>query len=115
MSDPTDHPPEATARPLPRAPDCRGIEVVRQTPETPLADHRAAMAPVDRIAEGRLGDRMLLSWYDRDFETPQHVSECRADSATPGYVDYGTHHAARLKVDLEGGRFVFFYLPPGGR
>jgi hypothetical protein len=26
-------------------------------------------------------------------------------------VDYGIHHGARLKVDIEGGRFVFFYLP----
>ncbi len=31
---------------------------------------------------------MLLSWYDRDrdFEAPQHVSECHEKGATPGYV-----------------------------
>jgi hypothetical protein len=28
----------------------------------------------------------------------------------PGYVDYGLHHGATLKVDVESGRFVFFYL-----
>jgi hypothetical protein len=28
----------------------------------------------------------------------------------PGYVDYGIHHGATLKVDIERGRFVFFYL-----
>jgi hypothetical protein len=55
---------------------------------------------------------MLLSWYDRDrdFESPQHVSECHLDSAVPGYVDYGIYHGATLKVDIEHGRFVFFYL-----
>ena len=64
-------------------------------------------------AEKRLGDYMLLSWYDRDrdFESPQHSSECHADSAIPGYVDYGHYHGARLKIDIEKGRFVFFYLP----
>ncbi|HHH43890.1 MAG TPA: hypothetical protein ENK49_07120, partial [Gammaproteobacteria bacterium] len=58
---------------------------------------------------------MLLSWYDRDrdFESPQHASECHQDSAVPGYVDYGIHHGATLKVDIERGRFVFFYLPVG--
>jgi len=46
---------------------------------------------------------MMLSWYDRDrdFESPQHSSECHADSAISGHVDYGLYH----------GRFVFFYLP----
>ncbi len=27
-------------------------------------------------------------------------------------MDYGLHHhGATLKIDVEGGRFVFFYLP----
>lgn len=62
-------------------------------------------------ATARLNDYMLLSWYDRDrdFEAPQHVSECHEASAIPGYVDYGIHHGATLKVDVENGRFVFFY------
>jgi len=54
---------------------------------------------------------MLLSWYDkdRDFESPQHSSECHLDSAVPCYVDYGRNHGASLKVDIDGGRFVYFY------
>jgi hypothetical protein len=28
----------------------------------------------------------------------------------PGYVDYGVYHGATLKIDIEQGRFVFFYL-----
>jgi Domain of unknown function (DUF5619) len=59
----------------------------------------------------RLGEHMLLSWCDRDFESPQHSSECHADSAVPGYVDYGVNHGATLMVDIENGRFVFFYFP----
>jgi len=58
---------------------------------------------------------MLLSWYDRDrdFESPQHAGECHLDSAVPGYVDYGLNHGANLMVDVEEGRFVFFYLSVG--
>ena len=67
----------------------------------------------DAEASRCLGEHMLLSWYDRDrnFESPQHASECHAASAIPGYVDYGLYHGAKLKVDIEAGRFVFFYLP----
>jgi hypothetical protein len=95
------------------APDLGAVTVVALNGEPPLADYRAAMARADRVAAERLGEYMLLSWYDRDrdFESPQHSSECHQASATPGYVDYGIHHGATLKVDIEQGRFVFFYLP----
>ena len=98
---------------IPGEPDYSGIDILELNPSPPLGDYREAMALADRLAGERLGDYMLLSWYDRDrdFESPQHSSECHADSAIPGYVDYGIHHGARLKVDIEGGRFVFFYLP----
>jgi len=80
---------------------------------TAFAGYREAMARANAEAENQLGDYMLLSWYDRDrdFESPQHSSECHLDSAIPGYVDYGINHGATLKVDIEDGRFVFFYLP----
>ena len=32
-------------------------------------------------------------------------------SAVPGYVDYGLSHGATLMVDIEDGRFAFFYVP----
>lgn len=88
------------------------ITVVELGDTPALADYREAMARADEVASERLGEYMLLSWYDRDrdFESPQHASECHLDSATPGYVDYGIHHGATLKVDIGGGRFVFFYL-----
>lgn len=95
------------------APDLSGITQVRLHPEPPLKDYLEAMALAKREAEARIGEHMLLSWYDRDrdFESPQHSSECHLRSAVPGYVDYGIYHGATLMVDVEEGRFVFFYLP----
>lgn len=77
----------------------------------PLPDYIAAMALANREAQKRLREPMLVSWYDRDrnFEAPQHASECHREGAVPGYVNYALSHQACLKIDLEGGRFVFFY------
>ena len=100
---------------VPEIPDLSAVGVVRLHPRPPAADYRAAMAMANAEAQERLGDAMLLSWYDRDrdFESPQHASECHLDSAVPGYVDYGLNHGAKLMVDVEEGRFVFFYLSVG--
>ncbi|MHB8346303.1 MAG: AF1514 family protein [Acidiferrobacterales bacterium] len=89
------------------------LTVVELNPQQLVPDLHVAMALAEREASARLGDHMLLSWYDRDrdFESPQHSSECHMVSAVPGYVDYGVNHGATLKVDIEEGRFVFFYLP----
>ena len=93
------------------------MHTVRLQPRPALSDYRAALALALANAEARerLGDAMLLSWYDRDrdSESPRHVSECHSDSAVPGYVDYGVNHGATLRVDIDEGRFVFFYLPVG--
>lgn len=62
--------------------DLSKVEVVRLHPKPWLEDYRAAMTLANSEAKQRLGDCMLLSWYDkyRDFESPQHSSECHADS-----------------------------------
>ncbi|RDH86998.1 MAG: hypothetical protein DIZ78_05745 [endosymbiont of Escarpia spicata] len=93
--------------------DMSGIHVIEFITEKPLKDYLEAMRVADSLAGKRYSDYMLISWYDRDrdFESPQHSSECHQDSAVPGYVDYGIHHGAKLKVDFEQGRFVFFYMP----
>ena len=95
------------------APDLSGVALAKLEPQPSPVDYRAAMRLADAEAASHLGEYMLLSWYDRDrdFESPQHASECHLDSAVPGYVDYGLSHGARLMVDIEHGRFVFFYLP----
>lgn len=103
---------EATVCGLPRELDLSGVDVVQLTPAPRLTDYRDAMRLAQSEADARLDDPMLLSWYDRDrdFESPQGSSECHADSAIPGYVDYGLYHGATLLIDIEDGRFVFFYL-----
>lgn len=102
-----------TACAAPAGLDFSPLTVVSLSLERPSADYLEAMALANREADARLGAYMLLSWYDRDrnFEAPAHASECHADAAVPGYVDYGVHHGATLKVNVEKGRFVFFYRP----
>jgi hypothetical protein len=108
-------PPEsgAAACTPPLAREAAGLVTVALTPSEPLADYREAMRLAEAEARAHFGsgDPMLLSWYDRDrdFEAPQHVSECHEASAVPGYVDYALSRGARLKVDVENGRFVFFF------
>jgi hypothetical protein len=101
------------ACPIPSPADMTGVTIV-QLQQSP-ADYRAAMELANGEASARLADPMLLSWYDRDrnFEAPQHVSECHQDSAVPGYVDYALHRGASLKIDIDSGRFVFFYRATG--
>lgn len=104
---------EAESCGIGRAPEMSGVKVVALADEPPLRDYHEAMARAHEVAAERLGEYMLISWYDRDrdFESPQHSSECHQVGATPGYVDYGVNHGATLKVDIGCGRFVFFYLP----
>lgn len=99
------------ACPLPAPPDLSGLLALRLDVSPRLPDYREAMRIAQREAKARLETPMLLSWYDRDrnFEAPQHVSECHQASATPGYVDYALNHGASLMIDLDNGRFVFFY------
>jgi len=98
---------------LPQAPDYSGVTIVELSPENAPQDYLQAMELANREAEKRLGEYMLVAWYDRDrdFESPQHASECHVNSAIPGYIDYALYHGATLKIDFENGRFVFFYLP----
>ena len=63
---------------MPLPPDLSGITVVRLNLQPPVANYLEAMRLADAEAKACLNDYMLLSWYDRDrdFEAPQHASEC---------------------------------------
>lgn len=89
------------------------MTTVELDPDQPIKDFLRAKALADSEAAARLGEHMLLSWFDRDrnFESPQHAGECHRDDAVPGYVDYAVHRGASLKINIDRGRFVFFYLP----
>ena len=97
---------------IPATVDLSRVTVVKLNRQPPSRDYLDAMQQADDEASRRLGEYMLLSWYDRDrnFESPQHASECHQSGAVPGYVDYGLNHGAALMVDVEDGRFVFFYF-----
>lgn len=97
---------------MPTQPDYTGVTIVELSPDPAVNDYMQAMNLANEEAEKLIGEHMLLAWYDkdRDFESPQHSSECHVDSAIPGYIDYALYHGATLKIDFENGRFVFFYL-----
>jgi len=105
------HEPKSDACAVPNRPDASRVTVVA-IDTAPPGDYLTAMRAANRIADEHLGTHMLLSRYDRDrdFESPQHASECHSASATPGYVDYTLHRGASLKVDFERGRFVFYCM-----
>ena len=98
---------------MPTQPDYSGVTIIELSPDPALDDYMQAMKLANDHAEESIGEHMLLAWYDRDrdFESPQHASECHVNSAIPGYIDYALYHGASLKIDIEQGRFVFFYLP----
>jgi len=97
---------------MPQQPDYTGVTIVELSPPPVIEDYVQAMRLANDKAEKLIGDNMLLAWYDkdRDFESPQHASECHVNSAIPGYIDYALYHGATLKIDFENGRFVFFYM-----
>ena len=92
-------------------PELSDVTLVELNPEVPLKDYLEAMDIAKKEASRYLEDFMLMSWYDRDrdFESPQHATESDAECAVPGYVEYGISHGASLKIDIEKGRFIFFF------
>ena len=64
-------------------------------------------------AEKYFDEYMLMSWYDRDrdFESPPNTSESPGDVPKDGYIHYAMNHGAKLKVEIDEGRFVFFFAP----
>ena len=96
-----------------KSPDLSQVEVVYLHPENGVSDYQQAMELARSEAERRFEEYMLVSWYDRDrdFESPPHTSECSGGCSKDGYINYGLSHGATLRVDIEDGRFVFFYAP----
>ena len=89
------------------------VEIVTLHPDEKVSDYQVAMALAKDVAIKRFEDYMLMSWYDRDrdFESPPNTTECAGNCKKDGYIHYGLNHGAKLKVDVEDGRFVFFFAP----
>ena len=94
-------------------PDQPNLETVSLKPEQEVKDYQEAMSLARAEAEERLGENMLMSWYDRDrdYESPPNTTEKPGEGPKDGYIHYGLNHGATLKVDIEEGRFVFFFAP----
>ena len=95
-------------------PDLSGVEVVMvMVPNKGgIGDFRQARELAEAEAGKRFSEYMLISWYDRerDFESPANTTES-ACGPKNGYIFYALNRGARLKVEIDGGRFIFFYTP----
>ena len=94
-------------------PDQSSLETVSLQPQQQVKDYQEAMAIAKVEAEQRLGENMLMSWYDRDrdYESPPNTTEKPGDGPKDGSIHYGLNHGATLKIDIEDGRFIFFFAP----
>jgi hypothetical protein len=97
---------------IPTEPDYSNVEIIEISPEESVKDFNAAKLLADQIADEKLESHMLLAFRDsdKDFDSPQHGDECHSGSPIPAYIDYALYHGATFKVDIEKGRFIFFYL-----
>lgn len=94
-------------------PDLSGVEVVLLHSGGGEGGFRLAKDLAEAEAGKRFAEYLLISWYDRerDFESPSHVSECGGCGPKQGYIHYALSRGARLKVEVDSGRFIFFYTP----
>jgi len=94
-------------------PNLAGVEVVRRETSGGVGDYRQARELAEAEAGQRFAEFMLISWYDRerDFESPAHTSECAGCGPKSGYIHYALSRGAKLQVEIDGGRFVFFFTP----
>ena len=96
-----------------QSPELSDVEIVTLHPDEKVSNYQEGMALAKEVATNRFEDYMLMSWYDRDrdFESPPNTTECAGNCKKDGYIHYGLNHGAKLKVDVEDGRFVFFFAP----
>lgn len=93
--------------------DLSGVELVRLQTADGVGDYRQARELAEAEAGRRFAEFMLISWYDRerDFESPAHTSECAGCGPKSGYIHYALNRGAKLQVEVDGGRYVFFFTP----
>lgn len=89
------------------------VKTIKIQSEKTLNGYQEAVVLAKNAANKHFEDPMLISWYDRDrdFESPPNTTEQADGSKKTGYIVYGLNHGAKLKIDVENGRFVFFFAP----
>jgi len=107
-----DQPKTESACHIATEPDYSNVTIIDLSPPEPISDFNAAKILANQIADKELDEPMLLAFRDgdRDFNSPEHGDECHSNSPVPAYIDYALYHGATLKVDIEKGRFEFFYV-----
>jgi len=100
------------AHPFPKRLMMTTVALDTRNPATSWAEARRL---ADRRAAELIDEPLLLAWYDRDedFESPAHTSECHDRCDVPGYIEYAESRGATIRIDVDGGRFVFCYRPLG--
>lgn len=70
-------------------------------------DYDSAHAVAETLADQMMASSMCVAWYDgqKQQEHPA-VSECQHK---PGWLAYAEGHGGSLKIDLNGGEFIFVF------
>ena len=66
------------------------------------------------MGDGRADLRHLLLVVPQGHAAEEHaavgITGCHDPGTTPGYVEYALSHGANLCVNVDRGRFVFYYI-----
>jgi hypothetical protein len=107
--------PTSDACDLQRVPDYRKVTIITLQSVSVSPSFWDALSLAEEAAVLTLGENILLSWHEQDclFAHTQPADGRDYPDAVPGYADYAVKHGARLMVDIDDGRFVFFFRPMG--
>jgi YHS domain-containing protein len=71
-------------------------------------DFDAAQRLARALASRQGAEPMLLAWFDRRREQASpNIPECQR---LPGWLAYAQGHGGNLKVDINGGEYVFIFV-----
>ena len=71
-------------------------------------DYAAAHILAIALAEKAAGETMLVAWLDGKNKVGYpEVQECTGDK--PGWLAYAESHGGNLKVNVNGGEFIFVF------
>jgi hypothetical protein len=85
------------------------METIRLTETAPGLDFETALARAKQVAAARKEDPMLMAWYDEESGRFSPTVTCCGGEDEPAYVCYARSRGADLKVEAEGGKYVFYF------
>ena len=74
-----------------------------------MKDFQQANELADKVADTKLGEHILLSFYakDKDYDSPRGASDCHENSAVPRYVHYAVYQDAPCVSIFKKGALYF--------